>query len=105
MGAEPLDQRVGEEGQLLSPRARGGTDHEHAVVELDGERAVGDARTDDGAPERTRDRRSVRREAILAGAREDRVDGLGGEEFGPSATHEGSRWRKPRRVATAGGPW
>jgi hypothetical protein len=73
---EALHDRVGQHLQLLRPRARRRAHGEHAVLEADGDGLVCDARADGRSPDDEGHGRLLRREPVLAGPREDRVDGL-----------------------------
>jgi hypothetical protein len=71
---------AGEEGELVGPHAGGDAEEEDAVPEGHGAGAVGDAGADGVAPHLERDGGPGAREAALAGAVEDGLHGLGGDE-------------------------
>jgi hypothetical protein len=89
---EAQDELGREHLQLVGPDARRDLDDEHATLERDGARALGDAWPDGRAPLGDRDRQLLLGEAVLARTFEEALDRLGRLErpAGPSLRHEGT---------------
>jgi hypothetical protein len=86
---QACEERVAEEGELARPHARRGADREHAALQRDRARAIGDPRADRLDPDAERHGIAVKREAVLARALDDAVERLGCEHARATAGHAG----------------